>query len=391
MSDTFHDASHSYDSRSPIDKRVQPWRAWWPVVQRSNESGEDTENTKDSVLLSTDADAPWVKWRFNPEVPWEKPWIFWPLAWSPKYYGQAEIAPEVVHDQAFIEACLSLHSTSPAPISKYNPFRTTSTIQFFQDREGSEHEKPYACRVPVTSHSALQSNFHGKWQQIMLTDVRGHEDLFTLDKDGFEWFQHKTERTVADGDLDVLVYMKEMARVIKERYKGSDVYIFDYVKRSPDKTDRWTGYSDVTRRVHADQTPRSAIGRIKLHMKDRADELLKKRCRIFSVWRPLLPVIEAYPLSAASFTSVAPEDMVPIDVIYPHYAEESFEVRHNPNLRWYYKSAMTNEDIMVIKLYDNKMTDKTAYFAPHASWRDPAARKDAPPRRSIELRVMLFG
>lgn len=49
----------------------------------------------------------------------------------------------------------------------------------------------------------------------------------------------------------------------------------------------------------------------------------------FSVWRPLIPVIEAYPIAAASYTSTVKNDFVPMDVVYPHSAEESFEVRYS--------------------------------------------------------------
>ncbi|KAJ0414836.1 hypothetical protein BJY00DRAFT_294412 [Aspergillus carlsbadensis] len=187
--------------------------------------------------------------------------------------------------------------------------------------------------------------------------------------------------------------MREMSEYLCEVLGAAECFVYDYVRRSPDPEDRRAGFSDITRRIHCDQSPRSAIGRIKLHMGDRAAELLEKRCRIFSLWRPLLPVIEAYPLAACTYTSTTREDLVPIDVVYPHYAEESFEIRHRLMHQWFYKSAMTPADIMLIKLFDNQMLGEgdTAYYSPHGSWRDPNARKNAPFRRSIELRCMVFG
>ncbi|QKX60517.1 uncharacterized protein TRUGW13939_07662 [Talaromyces rugulosus] len=105
----------------------------------------------------------------------------------------------------------------------------------------------------------------------------------------------------------------------------------------------------------------------------------------------MLPVIEAYPLAACTYTSTVRQDIVPIDVVYPHYAEESFEIRHSLSHQWFWKSGMKHDDIMLIKLFDNKMDPNNAFYAPHGSWRDPNARNDAPPRRSIELRCMVFG
>lgn len=72
-------------------------------------------------------------------------------------------------------------------------------------------------------------------------------------------------------------------------------------------------------------------------------------------------MIEAYPLMACSFRATSSSDFVPIDVVYPHYAEESFEIKYNPSHRWYFKSAMTPDDLMVIKLFDSKKDDNVAY------------------------------
>ena len=53
----------------------------------------------------------------------------------------------------------------------YNPFRTTSYMQFFKEKPGHEEMKPFTCRVPVSPESQLQSNLDGDWAKIMLTDV----------------------------------------------------------------------------------------------------------------------------------------------------------------------------------------------------------------------------
>lgn len=87
-----------------------------------------------------------------------------------------------------------------------------------------------------------------------------------------------------------------------------------------------------------------------------------------SLWRPMLPVIEAYPLTACTYTSTVIGDTVPIDVVYPHYAEESFEISHSLSHQWFWKSAMTHKDIMLIKLFDNKMDQDTA-FCKLDAWR----------------------
>ncbi|KAI9645370.1 hypothetical protein NHQ30_006107 [Ciborinia camelliae] len=243
----FQEATSSYNPRSIVDTRTQPWRSWWPVKsQNGAELQPDAEDVnfnegKNSVLLDTSNDAPWVIWKFDNDQPWTKPWAHWPLN------GNAQVAPEPVHDPTFTSE--SLQHQSPDAISAYRPFRTTSIVQFFKQNPGHEKEKPYACRVPVSSESRLQSNFEGNWSQIMLTDVRGHEDLFTLDVDGFEWLQHISKINVLESSFDVHLYMQEMSEFFRGQFHSQKVFIYDYVQTSPSPADRKSGFSDVTRRI----------------------------------------------------------------------------------------------------------------------------------------------
>lgn len=141
---------------------------------------------------------------------------------------------------------------SPHPISSFQPFRTTSLVQTFKEKPGHEQEKPYTFRVPLSPESLLQSNFDGAWSQIMLTDARGHEDLFTLDRDGFEWITHTCQVNVLEHSVDFSVhaYMNEMSEFLRQYLDAQEVFIYDYVQRSPDQTDRKNGCSDITRRIH---------------------------------------------------------------------------------------------------------------------------------------------
>ena len=84
----------------------------------------------------------------------------------------------------------------------------------------------------------------------MLTDVRDHEDLFALDKDGFEWIQSPSQVDVLDPNFDVLAYLKQTTDFLHQWCQCQEVLIYDYVRRSPNKLDKQSGFSDVTRRVH---------------------------------------------------------------------------------------------------------------------------------------------
>jgi hypothetical protein len=41
-----------------------------------------------------------------------------------------------------------------------------------------------------------------------------------------------------------------------------------------------------------------------------------------------------------------------MDVVYPHFVDEVYEVLHNPSHRWFYKKEMGLDDAVIFKLYD---------------------------------------
>lgn len=124
------------------------------------------------------------------------------------------------------------------------------------------------------------------------------------------------------------------------------------------------------------------------HLPEEADELLKGRVQLINVWRPIRQV-QRDPLAVAEAHSVAEEDLVPVPLIYPNRNGETLGVRHNKSQRWFYKSGLTPEEVLLIKCFDSK-TDGRARRVPHTAFVDPSAAADAPARESIEVRALVF-
>ncbi|KAI1673547.1 hypothetical protein Ptr902_00300 [Pyrenophora tritici-repentis] len=371
----FIEAGDQAEERSSQDDRIQPWRAWWPPTVQGFTTQEAAEK------MSTKE--PWMKWLFNEQKPFEKPWLKWALP-KPSHYNSLSDVPEVKHEPDFIKQ--QTGALSPDEVSPFNPIRTNTYLQFFE--QGSEHsaEKPYVCKVPPPTSRQAQINFGGSYKKVMMTDVRGHEDIFELDKHGFQFAAQKLN--VHGSALDLESYTRQMSVWLKEYLHAREVVVFDRTLRTAEKV-KSNDFVDIARRVHCDQSPRSAVGRIKLHMGDRAERLLRDRCRIVNVWRPLVPVVENSPLAMCRFDSVSSTDFIPIDVVFPHYAEESYEIRHASTQRWYYRSALTQDDLVLLKIYDNK--ENVAYCTPHSSFYDPLGSPSGAERSSVELRCLVFG
>jgi hypothetical protein len=141
-------------------------------------------------------------------------------------------------------------------------------------------------------------------------------------------------------------------------------------------------------RVHIDQSYAASRSRVPHHLPDEAEHLLKGRVQIINVWRPIRPV-ERDPLAVAHAHSVEEDDLVPIALIYPNRKGETLSVRYNENQRWFYKSGLAPEEVLLIKCFDSK-TDGRARRVPHTAFVDPTAGEEVPHRESIEVRCLVF-
>src|SRR4029077_17224688 len=120
-----------------------------------------------------------------------------------------------------------------------------------------------------------------------------------------------------------------------------------------------------------------------------AEELLRGRVQIINLWRPIHGPVQDAPLAVCDALSVAPEDLLASDLVYRDRIGETYSVTYNPAHRWFYLSAMTPDEALLLKCYDSS-TDGRARFAPHSAFTDPTAPADAPLRESIELRTLVF-
>lgn len=124
------------------------------------------------------------------------------------------------------------------------------------------------------------------------------------------------------------------------------------------------------------------------HLPAEADHLLKGRVQIINVWRPIKKV-ERDPLAVAEASSVSEADLVVTELIYPDRRGETYAVRHNKGHKWFYRSGLSPEQVLLIKCFDSK-TDGRARRVPHTAFADPGAAKDAATRESIEVRALVF-
>ena len=141
--------------------------------------------------------------------------------------------------------------------------------------------------------------------------------------------------------------------------------------------------------VHIDQTYEASVERVKYHLPDEAERLLKSRVRIINVWRPIGNPVAHKPLAVADWRTLDVEhDLVPVRFIYPDRVGGTFAVKYNPNLQWYYLSDQKPDEVILIKCYDSDVGK--ARLTPHSAFLDSSSPSSAPKRQSIEVRTLVF-
>ena len=213
----------------------------------------------------------------------------------------------------------------------------------------------------------------------------------SLDRSGFTQISHRS--AVADFSHDATIrdiYYRESEALLRDITGAEKIVVFDHTLRDSAQGSRRTAdLREPVRRVHNDQTFVSAPRRVRDHLPpEEAAERLKHRFAIVNLWRPLATV-ERLPLALCDARSIALEDMVPGDLVYPDKVGEIYSFTYNPGHRWYWFPRLRPDEALVLKIYDSR-EDGTARFTAHTAFEDPGSAPEAPPRRSIELRALVF-
>ena len=62
---------------------------------------------------------------------------------------------------------------------------------------------------------------------------------------------------------------------------------------------------------------------------------------------------------------------------------------YNPDQRWYYFPRMRPEEVVLIRCFDSAL-EGAARFSAHTGFDDPETPASAPPRESLEVRMLVF-
>ncbi|HJL19286.1 MAG TPA: CmcJ/NvfI family oxidoreductase [Sandaracinaceae bacterium LLY-WYZ-13_1] len=225
--------------------------------------------------------------------------------------------------------------------------------------------------------------------EVTLADAREAADPPRLDREGFARADHATAvRDFHDEDELARLYHPEVERLLVETTGARRVVVFDHTVRSADAAEAAAGLlREPVRIAHNDYTEWSGPQRLRDVLPDEAETLSARRFAIVQVWRATHEPIAADPLALCDARSVRPEDLVKSERRHLDRVGEIYQLAFHPDQRWWHVPALRRDEALVFVVYDSA-TDGRARFTPHASFEDPTAPPDAPPRRSIEARAL---
>jgi len=271
---------------------------------------------------------------------------------------------------------------------------TTASLNFLSP---NVKEKPYWYRDPPAGKP--DTNIVTEPISVPVTDLRSlseeqKQDLYGLDKSGFllRTFESAEKDFTDDAQIEK-VYYPEVEKLLKETTGCSRVIIFDHTlrRRKHDAPGDAPGNRGPGLKAHADQTNFSGESRIKMHAGDEYEKLSKCRAQIINVWKPIHDIVYDTPLAFVDYRSVdMQKDLAASDLIYPARTGETYNVRHNPDQKWYYLSRQQPDEVAIFKCYESEEKEGRALLTVHSAFLHPEVPVGTPNRQSIEVRALVF-
>ncbi|CCF32719.1 methyltransferase CmcJ [Colletotrichum higginsianum] len=278
-------------------------------------------------------------------------------------------------------------------------------VDYLQRLPLYQREKPFQLFVPIheRDQDARSTNLAFEKKTQTFVDMRGRTGEFSLDTHGFqvETVPNKlAPHFFRDREVVEREYLPEVEGLLRGVGGGCDrVFIFDWRLRdasAPREVDDGeldmndlTSWLRPSPTVHVDQSPEGVLHRVLLHLPEEAPFLLQGRVRVINVWRPIENPVQDYPLACCDSTSVLDEDLVECDHVRRRFKGSNLYTHHREGHKWYYLGEQRPDEVLLIKMFDSD-SSVSAQRCPHVSFRHPLAPPDAKPRRSIEVRALVF-
>ncbi len=154
-----------------------------------------------------------------------------------------------------------------------------------------------------------------------------------------------------DGAVWQATYDVELTQLLQSEVGAKEVIVFDHTVRVDDPD----AVRKPARNVHSDYSVDGAKQRlVDILGAQRAADWGAGRYAFINVWRPVGDLINSAPLGFLLPESVADEDWILLDLIYPNRKGQIMGLVGNKDHQWVYMSKMTPDEVAYFNIFDNQ-------------------------------------
>ncbi|CAJ2509468.1 Uu.00g144940.m01.CDS01 [Anthostomella pinea] len=275
-----------------------------------------------------------------------------------------------------------------------------ASIRFLKWDPIYEKERPFQIFMDLLPDAKDLRKTNISWDEevIGVQDFRDQATDFHLDTHGFTSRRLPGFTELSDKDTIQGKYIPEIKAMLqRELGDVGTVFVFDWRIRSSrdETTTAKINFSDQTQPLlpsnyaHIDAGPMSVLQRIQNSFPNDAARILRQRIRAVNVWKPLSHPVEEWALAVCDGTTVKPDDLVETDSIRQGSISTNYYVKYDEGQKWYFLKDQKPDETLLFKHFDSE-PGVEAPFALHSSIRHHHVAENARPRRSIEVRTLIF-
>lgn len=197
--------------------------------------------------------------------------------------------------------------------------------------------------------------------EVSISDLRHSSRAKNFDDDGITFIESGSNIvSFQEADKWQDEYESEIEALLKRQIDAKEVIVFDHTVRVDDPN----APRKPVRNVHNDYSKAGALERlVDLVGKDRAKEYRDGHFAFVNVWRPIGSVVNSAPLGFIEPSTISPKDWIKIELHYPKRKGQILGVTPNTDHKWFYKSNMTPEEVVIFNTFDNQGRPSLAHSA----------------------------
>ncbi|KAL8897523.1 MAG: hypothetical protein Q9207_007175 [Kuettlingeria erythrocarpa] len=215
----------------------------------------------------------------------------------------------------------------------YLPRDVRSAIKYIKNSDLYRREKPFQILIDIPEDVPDQrfTNLVYDAKEEIFHDVRGKEQEYSLNDNGFMYRQHNfgfddyEDRSAVEAH-----YLPKIDQLIRAEVEDVDkVFLFD-----------WRVRHQVTSSTSTSSKLKSIENSLDITLH-------------YHVWKPLRKPVEDWPLAVCDGSNLEEDDVLETDHVRRQYNGANMNALYREKYRWYYLHRQGPEELLILKQFDS--------------------------------------